>query len=247
MKELKLLNSYAEEDDLLTSYIKELFSAQSDLRILEAGCGPNWPLKLDGIKCRLTGVDLDRDALESRINVAKDLDEAIVADLRNLDLGTRKFDVIYNAFVLEHVEKAALVLENFSRWLRPGGLLILKLPDRNTVFGFIANMTPFWFHVLYHKYVLRRKNAGVPGFGPYPTYYDRIVSRSGIREYCESHHFTIAEERGLCTYGVEKHMRAQLIRLVAMAVSALSLGRLPWKHNNLTYVLRKELPPGAYK
>jgi SAM-dependent methyltransferase len=239
MTDLKLLGSYAEEDALLTAYIRELLDERSELQILEAGCGPGWPLKLDGIRYRLVGVDLDREALERRIHVAKDLDEAILADLRSLDLGPRKFDVIYNAFVLEHIENAALVLENFARWLRPGGLLLLKLPDRNTVFGFLTNATPFWFHVLYHRYVLGRRNAGRPGYGPYPTYYDSVVSRPGIRKFCESHDFAIAEERGLCTYGVERHLRAKLIRLVAMSFGALSLGVLPWRHNNLTYVLMK--------
>lgn len=240
MTMLKMLGSYHHEDVLLESYVKGLFDGKSELCILEAGCGPSWPLKLGEIKFRLTGVDLDREALEHRKNVTKDLDEAIVADLRQIDFGACKFDVIYNAFVLEHVENAALVLENFSRWLRPGGLLILKLPDRDAVFGFLTRMTPFWFHVVYHKYALRRKNAGMPGFGPYPTHYDRIVSRNGIREFCNSHHFTISEERGLCTYALEKR---RLVQAVAMTVGTLSLGRLPWQHNNLTYILRKEQSP----
>lgn len=240
MTKLELLNDYKEEDDLLVHHIKGLFDGKSELKILEAGCGQHWPLKLGDIKYRLTGVDLDAEALGYRVNISKDLDEAIVADLRSLDMGSRKFDIIYNAFVLEHVENAALVLENFSRWLNPGGLLILKLPDRDSVFGFITDMTPHWFHVVYHKFVLGRKNAGKPGFGPYPTHYDRIVSRKGVRAFCDSHGFRIREERGIGSYVVESGTRARLVRFVAMAVSGLSLGRLPWKHNNLIYVLEKE-------
>ena len=240
MTKLKLLKDYKEEDDLLVHHIRGLYDGKSELTVLEAGCGQHWPLKLGDIKYRLTGVDLDREALGYRVNISKDLDEAIVADLRSLDLGTRKFDVIYNAFVLEHVENAALVLENFSRWLRPGGLLIVKLPDRDSVFGFLTNLTPHWFHVVYHKFVLGHKNAGKPGFGPYPTHYDRIVSRNGVRTFCESHRFRIREERGLGSYVIESSMRARMVRLVAISVSGLSLGWLPWKHNNLTYVLEKE-------
>ncbi len=240
MTPLRLLSSYQEEDALLESSIMDLWDGKSELEILEAGCGQGWPFKLREIKYKLVGVDLDPAALGYRVNVSKDLDEAIVADLRTLNLGTRKFDVIYNAFVLEHVENAVLVLENFSRWLKPGGLLILKMPDRNSVFGFITNMTPFWFHVLYHKYLLARKNAGKPGYGPYPTYYDQIVSRDGIREFCKTHRFTIREERGLGVYVISTGLRARIIQAVAVSVSALSLGRLPWRHNNLTYVLQKE-------
>ena len=240
MSQLRMFSSYKEEDDLLESYVKHMFDGKSELSILEAGCGQHWPLKLGEIKYKLVGVDLDQEALAYRINVSKDLDEAIVADLRNVDLGTRKFDVIYNAFVLEHVENATLVLENFARWLKPGGLVLLKLPDRNSVFGFLTNRTPFWFHVLYHKYILGRAHAGEPGFGPYPTHYDPVVSRDGIREFCKAHRLTISEERGLGSYVIEGGMRAGLIRIVARIASALSLGRLPWKHNNLTYVLKKD-------
>jgi len=239
MTKLKLFDSYEQEVAFLESRVKALFDGRSELEILEAGCGRNWPLKLDGIKYKLTGVDLDQEALKSRVNEVRDLDEAIVADLRYLDLGSRKFDVIYNSFVLEHVEKAGLVLQNLYNWLKPGGLLILKLPDLNTVFGFITKMTPFWFHVAYYKYVLRRKNAGKPGFGPYPTYYDPIVSRDGIREFCNAHRFTIEDEYGFCTYQEERDIRTQLVRIAAITISALSLGKLPWTHNILTYVLRK--------
>jgi len=240
MTELELFRSFNEEDDLLQSSVMELFDGKSELNILEAGCGQHWPLNLGAIKYKLTGIDLDQDALAHRLHVLNDLDEAIVADLRTLDLGNRKFDVIYNAFVLEHVENAALVLDNFSRWLKPGGLIILKLPDRNSVFGFITNATPFFIHVLYHKYFLARENAGKPGFGPYPTHYDPIVSRNGIRAFCDTHGFKMREERGFGPYVIGKSMKKRLVRIVAVAVSALSLGRLPWKHNNLTYVLQKE-------
>lgn len=234
---LMLLDSYHYEDALLESAVKELFDGQSELNILEAGCGPNWVLKLHGVNYKLTGVDLDQHALDRRQRVTKDLDEAIIDDLRHVDFRDRKFDVIYNAFVLEHVENAELVLANFSRWLKPGGLLILKLPDRDAVFGFLTRMTPFWFHVLYHKYVLRRKGAGEPGCGPYPTHYDAIVSRRGIHRFCETHRFSIANEHGLCTYVMENR---RLVTAIAIAVSMLSLGTLPWRHNNLTYVLKKE-------
>jgi len=239
MATLKMFNSYNQEVDLLEKHVRDLFDGTSELEILEAGCGRSWPLNLNGIKYKITGVDIDQRALESRVNDARDLDEAILADLRYLDLGSRRFDVIYNSFVLEHVENARLVLENLHYWLKPGGLLILKVPDLNTVFGFVTRMTPFWFHVAYYKYILGRKNAGKPGFGPYPTHYDQIVSRDGIREFCKSHHLEVKEEYGLCTYQVEKGIRTQLVRIVAISVSVISLGRLPWKHNNLTYVLKK--------
>lgn len=235
MTRLKMFASYEEEFALLEKHIKALSDGKSELAILEAGCGRRWPLKLEGVRYRLTGVDLDEKALRSR----RDLDEAIVGDLRSLDLGDRQFDVIYNSFVLEHVRNAERVLENFARWLKPDGLLIIKLPDRDTAFGFVTKITPFWFHVAYHKYILRRWNAGRPGFGPYPTYYDRVVSRGGLATFCSAHQLRINDEYGSCDYCIEKTAGTRLALIAAVLVSLLSMGRLPWRHNNLTYVLTK--------
>ena len=77
------------------------------LRILEAGCGAKWPLRLEGTPYRLTAVDIDTDALEIRKTRVRDVDEVMVGDLRTADLfPARSFDVIYNSFVLEHIEGA---------------------------------------------------------------------------------------------------------------------------------------------
>jgi 2-polyprenyl-3-methyl-5-hydroxy-6-metoxy-1,4-benzoquinol methylase len=236
-----MFQSYEEQFELMERHIKALARGKAELSILEAGCGRKWPLKLDGVKYKLTGVDLDEKALAAR----QDLDEAIVADLRSVDLGGRRFDVVYNSYVLEHVQNAALVLENLYRWLKPGGLLILRFPDRNTAFGFAGRITPFWLHVAYCKYVLRRWNAGKPGFGPYPTHYDWIVSREGLRQFCAAHALRVDEEYGLCDFQLEKTVGTRLALVVSMLLSALSLGRLPWRHNNLTYVLTKASRSGA--
>jgi hypothetical protein len=100
-------------------------------------------------------------------------------------------------------------------------------------------VTPFWVHVLFKKYIQGLKEAGKPGFAPYPTYYHPIVSREGIHEFCKSHGYSIKEEYGFCGYLRGKGVKTKLIRVVAILISAGSLGKLPWKYNNLTYVLSK--------
>ncbi len=198
------------------------------LRILEAGCGRHWPLKLS-VPYTLTGLDLDRDALEART----DLDRAIVGDLRTVELAPHSFDVIYNAFVLEHVSGAQRVLERFLEWLAPGGMLVLKIPDRDSAYGFLTRLTPCWTHVMFHRYALRQPLAGTPGHGPYPTYYDAIVSERGMREFCRRKGLTSPEVYRLCSYANDR-----AVRLSAFLVSVLSLGRLAWRHNNLLLLAR---------
>jgi SAM-dependent methyltransferase len=215
-----------------------------DLRILEAGCGARWTLRLEGIPYKLTAVDIDKKALEERKTRVRDVDEILVGDLRTGSLfAPASFDVIYNSFVLEHIAGAETVLDNFMRWLAPGGLLILKIPDRDTVYGMLARTTPFWVHVLYKKYFERVPTAGQPGYGPYPTQYDDIVSRPGIHRYCNAHGCTVAYEVGNASYLPKRPLPRALTQGIVKSIAALSFGRLDWRHNNLTFVIEKAGDP----
>jgi 2-polyprenyl-3-methyl-5-hydroxy-6-metoxy-1,4-benzoquinol methylase len=208
----------------MEKYIKQKAINRSPLHILEAGCGQYWPLDLKDIQFTLTGVDIDEDALQLRRSRYNDLSKIIVGDLRSVDLQKNRYDVIYNSYVLEHIDGAEGVLDKFSNWLKPGGILILRIPDRNSVRGFFTRVTPFWFHVFYNKYIVRFRDAGKSGFGPYPTFYNPVVSRAGIREYCRNNHFIIKEEYGQGSdFG--EGITGFLIYLIARTVSLLSLGK----------------------
>jgi 2-polyprenyl-3-methyl-5-hydroxy-6-metoxy-1,4-benzoquinol methylase len=50
------------------------------------------------------------------------------------------FDVVFSSFVLEHVQRADVALKNFATWLKPGGLLILRLPERSTARAFLTRI-----------------------------------------------------------------------------------------------------------
>ena len=217
--------SFAAMDAMLRARLEAL---PGPLRILEAGCGRTWAHKLS-VPYVLTGLDLDPDALAART----DLDHAIVGDLRTAEFPPHSFDVIYNAFVLEHVRGARQVLERFLGWLAPGGMLILKVPDRDSAYGFLTRLTPFWTHVLIYRYMLGYRQAGTPGHAPYPTYYDKVVSERGLREFCLGNGMSAPELYRLCSYENQPS-----VRTAAFLTSMLSGGRLPWRHNNLLLIAR---------
>lgn len=229
---LKILEDRSRLNEIAASYIRRL-GESGKIRILEAGCGRKWPLELDGVSYTLTGVDLDEHALESRKVRFKDLDESVLGDLRYVSLPASSFDVIYSSFVLEHVQDAALVLGNFVRWLKPGGLMILKFPDRNSVYGFCARMTPFWVHVLYYRHVRKIREAGRPGFMPYPTFYPREIERHAFRRFAASRGLRIEEELGFLSVPPSQRNLLKILRW-------LSLGTLDSDHTDLFYVLRAE-------
>lgn len=227
---LRVLTSLKEETRMLEEQINAL--PARPLQILEAGCGQLWTLKLS-VPFELTGIDADAEALDMRRG--KDLKLAVHGDLRTIELPEAHFDVIYSAFVLEHIRDADKVLANFARWLKPQGLLILLIPDRNSAWGFITRMSPHWVHVLYYRVIVGYKNAGKPGHGPYPVVYDPIVSRTGLSEYFDANGMTLRQLTALGSY----LKRSRLVRIIARTCSVLSLGRLAWRHNNLCFVAQK--------
>jgi hypothetical protein len=134
---------------------------------------------------------------------------------------------------LEHVSQARLVLTHFLEWLKPGGLLILKFPDRESVYGFVARVTPLWCHVLYKRHLAGNRKAGQPDFGPFPTVYGKIIARSAFHAFVDHSNLIIREEYGFGTLG-------GIERLFANICSRLSFGRLTPEYYNLLYILETE-------
>jgi SAM-dependent methyltransferase len=234
------LGSWVEEMATMANHIKQkAVVSNSGLNILEAGCGTMWAIDLEGIQYTLTGVDIDKNALEIRKNQQRDLDVAILGDLLNVNLGESEYDVIYNSYVLEHINGAEAVLENFVRWLKPGGILILRIPNRDSARGFLTRITPFWFHILYAKYILGDKNAGKPGRAPFPTFFDKVVSRKGIYGFCKKHGLLMKVEYGGGSGRKAHPVFMFLSNLIVWTLHLASFTRLSVKHAILIYVIEK--------
>jgi SAM-dependent methyltransferase len=200
--------------------------------ILEAGCGRKWPYPKGDHT--ITGIDMDPDALDYRQRERKDLDHTMLGDLRTTALKPSTYDVIYCAFVLEHLDGAQAVLDKFVKALKPGGLLMLTFPDRDGVYGFFTRITPFWFHVFYKRHIERIKTAGKPGFGPYETFHNKVISRRLFREYATTNGLQVREE--FCFGNVPSAAVRAFIKVVGL------LSNLASGHVNLGYVLQKEKP-----
>lgn len=230
-------------DDVL-SLIKTVIHDQprpeGDLRILDAGCGSFWRFDMTGVPYRLTGVDVDRDSIEKRRAAERPEETLICSDLHSADLPEASFDLIYNCYVMEHVDRAEVVLENFARWLAPGGVIVLRMPDPAGVYGHMAKMLPFSLHVFYKRHIAGMKHAGEPGYGPFPTIYDDIVCVEGIRDFCARRGLEIVEEIGYGGAPFPGRPRLQkLIETGLSAIAALTFGRLHNRHRNLLYIIRK--------
>jgi SAM-dependent methyltransferase len=119
---------FAARNDLIVWAISSYFpDAQS---LLEVGCGTGIVLsrvRADLPHLRLTGGDLLPVALEIARDRVPDATFAQI-DVRHLPFAD-EFDVVCALDVLEHVDEDSIAVEEIARTLRPGGGLVVSVPQ----------------------------------------------------------------------------------------------------------------------
>ena len=116
------------------------------LRILDLGCGGGHNgalLKKAGAR-EVVGVELDPGAAK---DARKRLDRVVECDLAHLDpvqLGDEPFDAILASDVLEHLADAETILARALTRLRPGGAVVVSLPNVSNVYVFANLLAKRW-------------------------------------------------------------------------------------------------------
>jgi SAM-dependent methyltransferase len=175
--------------------------------------------------------------MQLRLEREGDLDEWIVGDLRTVELPAGAFDTAYCSYLLEHVSGAQRVLDRLIATLRPGGRLIVRVPDGDSVYGWAAKHAPIRIQVAYKRWIEGFPDAGKPGHAPYPVVYDPVVSLRGLRRFADSRGLRVVAEAGSNTYVTGVFKRAAPVAQAALnAVAGASRGRLTATHNNLAVV-----------
>jgi len=94
-------------------------------KVLDVGCGPMKPFQ------HFIGVDNNTDAVLFGIQAKPDI---FIDDARKLDLfASQSFDSVFSSHLLEHIDYAEVpgTLKEWFRILKPGGYLVLYLPDED--------------------------------------------------------------------------------------------------------------------
>jgi len=95
--------------------------------ILEIGCGRGVTAQLlkERLGCSVVGVELNPQiAAEARPH----LDEVLVGDVQELDI-EGSFDLVLALELFEHLTDGEAFLERARGWLRPGGSILLSVPN----------------------------------------------------------------------------------------------------------------------
>lgn len=99
--------------------------------VLEVGCASGYIGRalIEEKACRVTGLELDPEAArEARANQL-DVRQGSLEDPAFLASINDRYDFVLATDVLEHLREPARVLSEFKRWLKPGGLAIISVPN----------------------------------------------------------------------------------------------------------------------
>jgi SAM-dependent methyltransferase len=206
--------------------------------ILQAGASTAGDLGTEAL--RKGGSDIavsqiDEDEPVTREAVAKlpDLADCTLGDLRTVPLSPRAFDIVQCASLLQRIKHAELVLDRLIGAIKPGGLLLLRIGDRDSAAGFLDRKLP----EMLRRLIWRKRHPGEPG--PYPAVYEQLSSARGVQAYALLRGLVIAERQALgglaggLPSGPHGFLAAQKL------VARLSRGRLTAAHEEMFYVLRK--------
>jgi len=205
---------------------------------LQAGAATAGDLGTDGLRASgsdiaVSLIDEDEPVTRAAVAMSPQLADCTLGDLRRVPLPPRAFDIVQCASLLERIRHAELVLDRLIGAIKPGGLLLLRICDRDSAAGFLDRRLPETLR----RVIWRKRRPGEPG--PYPAVYEQLTSARGVQAYALLRGLVIAERRALggmaggLPSGPYGFLTAQ--KLIAW----LSRGRLTGAHEELLYVLRK--------
>jgi SAM-dependent methyltransferase len=135
----------------IQQHLDQLKAERGTLRVLEAGCGSASVLRFEDDDW-MVGIDISEEQLARNTR----LNDSILGDICAHELDHDTYDVIVCWNVLEHIDKPDLAVLNFARALKPGGLLLLALPNVYSLQGAVVRFSPHWFHVWFVRNIFRR-------------------------------------------------------------------------------------------
>jgi SAM-dependent methyltransferase len=165
-------------------YTEVLKMIEKSGSILDVGCADGFYSRAIADKNnRVIGMDTNIDYLDKERQFNNPL--FLVANGENLNFRDEVFDAILCIDVIEHVDNDEQALSEIYRVLKPGGQLVISVPNYNF---------PFTYDII--NFMLKRFNKHLPigiwGFG-----HKRIYSFEHLKSLLEKYKFNIAQTRYL--------------------------------------------------
>ncbi|HEX6528071.1 MAG TPA: methyltransferase domain-containing protein [Streptosporangiaceae bacterium] len=213
------------------------------IRVLQAGCAASADelgldkLRDNGFEIQMLTVDQDHPRLnesqprEPQLN--EDDGEITVGDLRTIPLSPRSFDIVHCSLLLDRINHVTLVLDRLGAALRPGGLLLLRIRERDCAAGFLDRTLPRSLR----RALWRRLYPGQPG--PFPAIYEQAASARGIAAYMLMRGLVVAHRKSVRTLPAEPARLSRAVSAARATIARFSRGRLTDAHDQVLFVVRK--------
>ena len=205
-------------------------------RVLDAGCGRAGHLDV-GADAYVLGIDVDAGEIQRN----ERLTERVVGDIQTCRVAPGSFDLALCWDVLEHLERPESALRNLRDALRPGGLLVLAVPNTRSLKALTAKWTPHWLHA----FVWRQLYPGAEAaHEPFPTVLSREMSVRRLDRFARDGSMVIDlavlyESRMQARLRSKLRITGRRWRAMAVALRTLTLGAVDPIHSDAVLVLRK--------
>ena len=171
----------------LQDFLDAQLTANAGTRVLDAGCGGAARIRLPK-GAQIIGIDISPESAVRNTAIA----DIIIGDVQTYPLPRNAFDVVVCWELLEHVREPRAALTRFVGTLRQGGLIVLAIPNPVSLKGLITKASPHALHVWILRNILKQKNAGRPGFAPFPTHLSPDIAPSALEQFFHAHGMTIS-------------------------------------------------------
>ena len=148
---------------------------------LGAGAGVVPHMNFFGLAERVCGIDPDAVVLSN-----PHLDECRVGSGESIPFEDATFDLVFSNNVLEHLSESGAVFAEVYRVLKPGGVFVIKTPNRFHYVAMLARLTPLRLHKCINRLRGRCESD------TYPTEY-RANSSAALRRLAAAANFRIIE------------------------------------------------------
>jgi 2-polyprenyl-3-methyl-5-hydroxy-6-metoxy-1,4-benzoquinol methylase len=184
--DIPALQARQDLQDFLDSFWDSYWTADRPCRVLDAGCGGAVRLRLpEGAE--ITGIDISPESAARNTTIA----DIIIGDVQTYPLPRDAFDIVICWELLEHVQEPRAALTRFVKTLRRDGLIILAIPNPFSLKGLITKASPHTLHVWILRHILKQKNAGRPGFAPFPVHLRTDIAPSALERFFLAHNMSV--------------------------------------------------------
>ncbi|HEY0215319.1 MAG TPA: class I SAM-dependent methyltransferase [Cellulomonas sp.] len=190
-----------------TSHAQVLNLVPAGSEVLDVGCATGYLAEaLVARGCTVSGVEYDAEAAEK---ARPHLQHLVVGDLNTMDVEAefagRSYDVLVFADVLEHVAEPAEVLRRLLALLRPGGSVVMSIPNVSHGSLRLALLQGRWQYT----------DVG-------------LLDRTHIRFFTRTSVLELLAETGLAAADLRTTVRDPLSADIAIDAAALPPGVIDW-------------------